>query len=117
MTPRDTPTTGPPTDTPTVTSTPTPGDEFLLSGNTLKPGEEFIIHYKVSNPGRYSLRIYNSAGELVKTLRNLQSKWPVQDDVIWDGTNVNGEKVASGVYVVYFESSRYVRVAKVIVLH
>jgi flagellar hook assembly protein FlgD len=89
-----------------------------VSDNVFKPDEgDFIIHYKVQNPGKYSLRIYNSAGEMVRELKNMQSKWPVVDDVPWDGTNANNEKVASGVYVVYFESSRYVRVMKVIVLH
>jgi flagellar hook assembly protein FlgD len=70
----------------------------------------------VQNPGKYSLRIYNSAGELVRTLKNMQSRWPVADDVPWDGTNASNEKVASGVYVIYFESSRYVRIMKILLL-
>jgi flagellar hook assembly protein FlgD len=80
-------------------------------------GRDFIIHYRVQMPGKYSLRIYNSAGELVRVLQELESRWPVQDDVPWDGRNMKGDKVASGVYIVYFESSRYIRVAKIIVIH
>jgi len=80
-------------------------------------GSQFIIHYHLSNPGRYSLKIYNSAGELVKVLQDLESKWPVEDDVPWDGKNMKGDLVAAGVYIVYFESSRYVRIAKFLVLH
>jgi flagellar hook assembly protein FlgD len=114
-----------PTSTPSVattrtfTRTPTPADVFWVSDNLFKSGggNTFIVHYKVQNPGKYSLKIYNSAGELVRTLKQLQSKWPVQDDVPWDGKNMKNEYVASGIYVVYFESSRYVRIAKVIVLH
>jgi flagellar hook assembly protein FlgD len=80
-------------------------------------GREFVIHYKAQNPGKYSLRIYNSAGELVRVLQQLQSRWPVEDDVPWDGKNMKGEPVAAGVYIVYFESSMYIRTAKVIVIH
>jgi hypothetical protein len=53
----------------------------------------------------------------VRVLQELASKWPVEDNVPWDGKNMRNEYVASGVYVVYFASSRYVRIAKVIVLH
>ena len=90
-----------------------------MSDNVFQPGGEsqFVIHYRVQSPGRYSLRIYNSAGELVRVLQELQSRWPAEDDVPWDGRNMKGDMVAAGVYIVYFESSRYVRVAKVIVLH
>ena len=110
---------GTPTETPTATWTATPSDDFALSGNTFQPGsgDVFVIHYKVSSPGRYSLRIFNSAGELVKVLQNLESKWPVEDDVPWDGKNEMGEYVAAGVYIVYFESQRYMRIAKFLVLH
>ena len=80
-------------------------------------GRDFIIHYRVQMPGKYSLRIYNSAGELVRVLQELESRWPVQDDVPWDGRNMKGDKVASGVYIVYFESSRYIRTAKILVVH
>ena len=80
-------------------------------------GAVFTVHYKVSTPGKYSLKIYNSAGELVRVLQQLDSRWPVEDDVPWDGKNMNGEWVASGVYVVYFQSMLYVKIAKVIVLH
>jgi hypothetical protein len=47
----------------------------------------------------------------------MESKWPVQDDVPWDGKNMKGDLVSAGVYVVYFESARYVRIAKFLVLH
>jgi hypothetical protein len=50
-------------------------------------------------------------------LQSLESKWPVEDDVPWDGKNMKGERVAAGVYVVYFEASRYVKLAKFLVLH
>jgi flagellar hook assembly protein FlgD len=107
-----------PTVSPTVTSTTTPSDEFALSHNTYRSDRgDFRVRYKVSVPGKYSLRIYNSAGELVRLLRDLESRWPVEDTVPWDGRNEQGDPVASGVYIVYFESSRYTRTATFLVLH
>ena len=89
-----------------------------MSDNVFKPDEgDFIIHYKVQNPGKYSLRIYNSAGELVRELKNMQSRWPAEDDVPWDGKNMKGDLVAAGVYVVYFESYRYIKTAKLLIIH
>ena len=45
-----------------------------------------------------SLRIYNIKGELVKTLLE-ENLPPGRYDLTWDGTDQNGEKVASGVYL------------------
>jgi len=107
-----------PTVSPTVTWTATPSDEFALSHNVYRSDKgDFIVHYKLSNPGKYSVRIYNSAGELVRVLKDLDSRWPVEDDVPWDGRNLKGETVASGIYIVYFQSSRYARTATFVVLH
>jgi subtilisin family serine protease len=45
-----------------------------------------------------SLRIYNIKGELVKTLLE-ENLPPGRYQLTWDGTDQNGEKVASGVYL------------------
>jgi len=89
-----------------------------VSGNVFEPekGLPFRIFYSVQDPGRYSLKIYNSAGELVRELVNLESRYPVEDTIPWDGRNMNGERVASGVYLVYFESKWYTRIAKILVI-
>jgi hypothetical protein len=95
----------------TVTSTPTvtftPGhDLFDVSENVLRPGSgPVIIHIgSASYDGGYSLRIYNSAGELVKILDN-NTSLPAAIDITytWDGTNTHGDKVADGVYLIYLK--------------
>jgi flagellar hook assembly protein FlgD len=54
-------------------------------------------------PGYYYLRVYNSAGELVKTLRSVNpSGAPIDERVEWDGTNEKMQPVASGVYILHF---------------
>jgi subtilisin family serine protease len=45
-----------------------------------------------------SLRVYNIRGELVKTLLE-ENLTPGRYQLTWDGTDQNGEKVASGVYL------------------
>ena len=45
-----------------------------------------------------SLKIYNLLGQLVKTLMDDELS-PGRYELIWDGTDENGEKVASGVYL------------------
>jgi flagellar hook assembly protein FlgD len=48
------------------------------------------------------LKIYNSAGEHIKTLFTQQLSAPLPLTVVtWDGKNKYGEQVASGVYIVY----------------
>jgi flagellar hook assembly protein FlgD len=45
-----------------------------------------------------SLRIYNLRGQLVKTMIDDELS-PGRYELTWDGTDENGEKVASGVYL------------------
>jgi len=91
---------------PTPTNTPTPGDEFGVSKNLFKPkkDKELIIRCRVSIPGKFSLRIYNSAGEQVRVLRNVEQTSPLREDIRWNGKNSDGNPVASGIYVIYVES-------------
>ncbi len=55
-----------------------------------------------SAPGDpYSLRIYNSAGEFIKNMDLNTKTTPISKAYSWDGTNYNGDKCASGVYILY----------------
>jgi flagellar hook assembly protein FlgD len=81
----------------------------------IDPPVQINIH--LSLPGLYVLRVYNSAGELVKTLQDTASSYAPRDEMLtWDGTNGNGEPVASGVYIIHFVSRYESRVAKLLVL-
>ena len=48
------------------------------------------------------IRIYTLSGQLVRTFTN--SSGIQQNQAIWDGKNENGEKVASGVYLILFKA-------------
>jgi hypothetical protein len=57
-----------------------------------------LIRYTIRERGHVSLRIYNSAGQVVRTLIDeVQSPYGVSP-VLWDGRNDAGQSVASGVY-------------------
>jgi hypothetical protein len=58
------------------------------------------IVYNLENPGFTTLKIYNSMGQLCKTLVN-HTQLPGKYVVKWDGTDMNDRKLASGQY--YFQ--------------
>jgi hypothetical protein len=111
--------TGTPTNTGTPTMTPTPGDLLWVSRNSYRPAYDFppvVIHIRAANAGAYVLKIYNSAGELVRTLRDDRVDAPISEAITWDAKNQKGEPVASGVYLIYFTSRYGAREAKLLVI-
>ncbi len=93
-----------PTVTPTVTYTPVPVDVFYADKNMFSPTSDKAVSITVAYnqyPGEYSLRIYNTAGEHIKTLDAKRLNAPVNQTYTWDGTNKNGDACASGVYIFY----------------
>ncbi len=93
-----------PTITPTLTSTPLPScDDFFVSENEFSPdnGPVSIYVSYCQYPGNYSLRIYNSAGEHIKTLDERHLEAPIAASYLWDGKNKYGDSCASGVYILY----------------
>jgi hypothetical protein len=112
--------TGTPTWTGTPSLTPTPGTGFLISRNVYNPETDFpavTVSVHLSQAGHYTLKVYNSAGELVKTLRAVQAAGAPLDDIVeWDGKNDAGNPVASGVYILQFTSRFDQRTAKLLIL-
>jgi len=135
-TPTNTPTnTGTPTNTPTVTSTPTitltptitftptatftptpvpPVELFYVDKNLFHPGAGAAVSITLNSPqsGPFDLRVYNSAGEHVKTLLEGNLNQPVTT-ITWDGTNKNGENCADGVYLFWLHEPYAAKVKKV----
>ena len=133
-TPTNTPTNSP---TSTVTQTPTPTGPSTFATWTATPtmvAEVFQVCKNVFNiprdinvcivvgtneyPGNITLRIYNSAGEHIRTLLDTTLTAPLSATVYnWDGKNKFGAEVASGVYVVYLEKPFGKAVGRIVVLH
>ena len=89
---------------------------YKLSQNFPNPfNPTTTIRFDIKKKGRVVLRIYNVAGQLVKTM---------VDEVMdagsytkeWKGTNNSGAKVASGVYFYRLEAGEYQNVKKMVLL-
>jgi hypothetical protein len=74
------------------------------------------IEYSIARPGRVTLRVYNVAGQLVRTLVDEPQEPGRVRSVRWDGRNNAGNTVSSGVYLYQLEAPGYVRTKKMVVL-
>jgi flagellar hook assembly protein FlgD len=74
------------------------------------------IRYQVKQDGPVKLRIYNVAGQLIRTLVNDTVKAGVVHEVQWKGLNDTGSPVASGVYFYRLVAGDYTQTRKMVVL-
>jgi len=82
--------------------------------------QQTTIHYRV--PGcrckgaiDVSIEIYNADGSLVKRLVS-GKKSRSYHKVVWDGTDIKGEKLISGIYYCLMKVGRYKKIKKLILL-
>ncbi len=75
------------------------------------------IKYSVAERGQVTLKIYNAAGQLVRTLVN-EEKAPVQGGFSerWNGLNDHGQPVASGVYFYQLTAKNFSQTKKMVLL-
>ncbi len=89
---------------------------YSLQQNNPNPfNPSTTIRYQIPKAGRVALRIYNSAGQLVKTLVEAEQQ-PNDYQIVWDGKNDNGEAVVSGVYFYRLESGDFGQTNKMVML-
>ena len=62
------------------------------------------IEYSVAVPGRVTLRVYNAAGRVVRTLVDSHAE-AGPHKAVWDGTTDTGQRAASGVYFIRMEAA------------
>ncbi len=80
--------------------------EFELLGNFPNPFNlGTSIRFALPESGNITLMIYNIRGELVKNLVNNRLKGIGYHETTWDGTNEQGDPVASGVYLYRLSSN------------
>jgi hypothetical protein len=74
------------------------------------------IKYSIKERGHVSLKVYNAAGQLIRTLMDeVQAPDQVQP-VIWDGANNAGQTVSSGVYFYKLSSKNFTQTKKMVLL-
>ncbi|MFQ5510959.1 MAG: T9SS type A sorting domain-containing protein [Candidatus Krumholzibacteriia bacterium] len=75
------------------------------------------IRYSIREPGHVRLRVYNVAGQLVRTLANeLQTPVAGGFAVTWDGRNEAGSPVSSGIYFYKLVAPGFTRTRKMVLL-
>jgi hypothetical protein len=75
------------------------------------------IRYSIEQPGHVSLKIYNVAGGLIKTLVE-ENQQPVSGGytIVWNGTNTAGMPVSSGIYFYKITAKGFCRTKKMVLL-
>jgi hypothetical protein len=90
---------------------------FELSQNYPNPfNPSTTIEYEVPRRGEVSIRIYNSLGQLVRTLISGETMEAGAHSVKWDGSDERGSRVSSGAYFYSLQAGDFVSTKKSILL-
>jgi hypothetical protein len=74
------------------------------------------INFSLRDKSQVTLKVYNVAGQLVKTLVD-EARLPGQQaPVVWDGRNNAGQRVSSGVYFYKLVSKNFTQTKKMVLL-
>ncbi|MHB2026480.1 MAG: FlgD immunoglobulin-like domain containing protein [Elusimicrobiota bacterium] len=78
-------------------------------------GQKATVKFQIQNPGQVTIKIYTLSGMMVRTL--LDADEPAgQGSVDWDGRNLRGSVVASGVYLVHMNGPGISKTQKIVVV-
>ena len=91
-------------------------ETYGLSQNYPNPfNPETIIEYQLPEAGRVSLKVYTIVGQEIRTLADGE-KMAGYHQVIWDGKDNAGQRLASGVYLYRIQVGKFTQTKKVILL-
>jgi len=89
-------------------------DNFALLQNYPNPfNQETQINYELPSTSHVKISIYNLSGQRIRTLFDSEQS-AGRYTVAWDGTNADGTRVASGVYLVRMVAGKFIAVKKMI---
>jgi hypothetical protein len=74
-----------------------------------------MIRFTLPQDSHVDLAVYDVAGRLVRKLMD-EKKQADFYKVVWDGTDADGERVASGVYFYHLKAGKYNKTKKMIIL-
>lgn len=87
-----------------------------LEGNFPNPfNPQTTIRYAVKDAGQVRIDVYNSKGQLVKTLVNDNLK-AGRHSVVWNGTDDHGKPVSSGLYLYRMQAPGYSKMQKMMLM-
>lgn len=89
---------------------------FLLLENYPNPfNNRTTVNFKINKRSRVSIKIFNLAGQLVDILTDNYYETG-QYQITWAGTNLNGETVSSGVYLIQLTDQETLMTNKALLL-
>ena len=91
-------------------------EKFSLSQNYPNPfNPTTTIEFNIEKADHAKIVVYNSAGELVKTLTDNQYAAGTHQ-LNWDATDLSGSKVSAGIYLYSLQTSNKIETKKMILL-
>ncbi len=94
---------------------PIPNEISLMQNYPNPFNPTTTIEYQIQKNDFVTLKVFNSLGQLVKTLVN-ESKQSGEYSVIFDGKNENGQTVSSGAYYYQLQVGDFISNKKMIQL-
>jgi hypothetical protein len=89
---------------------------FSLSQNYPNPfNPSTIINYRVSGSALVNITVYNILGKSITTLVN-EDKTPGEYSTVWNGKDINGNEVPSGIYFYSIRNGNFALVKKMVLL-
>ena len=90
----------------------------FLGSNVFRPdqGKPLTIGFKAKGDGWVTVRIFNVAGELVQPVAEMDAHEGVIYAASWDGLNLAGQRVSSGIYFVSIKGAGIRSIRKVVLL-
>lgn len=91
-------------------------EDYALSQNYPNPfNPETFISFQLPEAGHAVLRIFNVSGQEIRTLAN--GKYEAgYHSVRWDGRDLSGNSVSSGVYIYQLQAGTFIEVKKMSLL-
>ncbi len=90
-------------------------DVYSLSQNTPNPFNPVTkIQANMAVAGNYELAIYNVMGQQIRTYQGYHEAGTIEFN--WNGTDDNGSKVSSGIYLYKFRAGEFSDTKKMVLL-
>jgi uncharacterized repeat protein (TIGR01451 family) len=87
-----------------------------LNGNYPNPfNPATTISFSVAKAGNVDLRVYNTKGQLVRTLVS-EAKKEGRHTIVWNGLDNNGKSVSSGMYLYRMQTGNFISTHKMMLI-
>jgi flagellar hook assembly protein FlgD len=90
---------------------------FTLDQNFPNPfvSESTTLRYRIQTLSDVTCSIFNLKGQLVRQW-SMPDTSPGDHDLVWNGTNTKGQRVASGIYFYQLTAGKYSQTRKMVVI-